>query len=246
MDSHLLVSRIKDAVRISDTSATPKFVGFLRPEEVAEILSVCRLQEVRHSFFGGYADAERVFFGAFPEWCDGGEEYFPISALTFTYRSAAQLSHRNFLGTFMSLGITRETVGDILIEKGRAVAFFSSEITDFVKSQITKISGEGVTISEGFTLPLPGMTGFSEFTDTVASPRLDCVVASLIGGSRAKATELIEQKLVLINSVCCDKAVKSVKSGDSITVRSKGKFIIDSIDGKTKKDRLILKAKKYI
>ena len=246
MDQHLLASRINDAIRICDTSATPKFVGFLRPEEVAEITTACRLQGCKYSFFGGYADAERVYFGAFPDWCDGGEEYFPISALTFTFRESEQLSHRNFLGTFMSLGITRETVGDILIEKGRAVAFFSSDIVGFVKNQITKISGAGVTVSEGFALPLPGMTGFSEFTDTVASARLDCVVASLICGSRSRACELIEQKLVLVNSVCCDRPVKTVKSGDTVTVRSKGKFIIDSIDGKTKKDRLILKAKKYI
>ncbi len=242
----LLASRINDAVRISDTSSMPKFVGFLRPEEVSEISGLGILKGAKYGFFGGYAEAERVYFGAFPDWCDGGEEYFPIASFTFTFRDSVQLSHRNFLGTFMSLGITRETVGDILIEKGRAVAFFSSEVAGFVKSQITKISGEGVKVNDGFTLPLPGMTGFSEFADTVASPRLDCVVASLIGGSRSKATELIEQKLVLLNSVCCDKTVKTVKSGDTVTVRSKGKFIIDSIDGKTKKDRLILKAKKYI
>ncbi len=246
MEQNLLVSRINDAVRICDISSTPKFVGFLRPEEVAEIINGCHLEGIKHSFFGGYKDAERVYFGAFPEWCDEGQEYFPVSALTFTFRATEQLSHRNFLGTFMSLGIARETVGDILIEKGRAVAFFSSDIIGFVKSQITKISGEGVSITEGFTLPLPGMTGFSDFTDTVASARLDCVVASLIGGSRSKANEFIEQKLVLVNSVCCDKTVKTVKSGDTVTIRSKGKFIIDSIDGKTKKDRLILKAKKYI
>ncbi len=246
MAQNVLISRINDAVRLCDVSASPKFVGFLRPEEVSEIINECHLERVKHSFFGGYKDAERVYFGVFPEWCDKEEAFFPISALTFTYRSSQQLSHRNFLGTFMSLGIARETVGDILIESGRAVAFFSSDITGFVKSQITKISGEGVTITEGFALPLPGMSGFSEFTDTVASARLDCVVASLIGSSRSKAGEFIEQKLVLINSVCCEKTVKTVKSGDTVTIRSKGKFIIDSIDGKTKKDRLILKAKKYI
>ena len=246
MEQSLLVSRIKDAVRLSDTSATPKFVGFLRPEEVADVLSSVRLQGCRYSFFGGFPDAERVYFGAFPDWCEPEDGYFPISALTFKFRESDTLSHRHFLGTFMSLGITRETVGDILIEKGRSVAFFSSDIVSFVKTQITKISGAGVAVTEGFSEPLPGHTGFSELSDTVASARLDCVVAALIGGSRSKAAELIEQKLVLLNSVCCDKTVKTVKNGDTVTVRSKGKFIIDSIDGKTKKDRLILKAKKYI
>ena len=90
------------------------------------------------------------------------------------------------------------------------------------------------------------MTGFSQFADTVAAARLDCVVASLAGCSRSVACQLIEEKLVLVNSVCCDKTVKNIKNGDTVTIRSKGKFIIDSIDGRTKKDRLIIKAKKYI
>ena len=246
MDNNLLASRIKDALRLCDLTQVPKFIGFLRPEEVAFILEACDIGTCRHGFFGGYENAERVYFGAFPDWSEGENELFPISALTFTYRESQQLSHRSFLGTFMSLGITRETVGDILIEKGRAVAFFSSDIADFVLSQITKISGEGVTVEKGYSLPLPGMTGFSQFADTVASARLDCVVASLAGCSRSVACQLIEEKLVLVNSVCCDKTVKNIKNGDTVTIRSKGKFIIDSIDGRTKKDRLIIKAKKYI
>ena len=90
------------------------------------------------------------------------------------------------------------------------------------------------------------MTGFKEFSDTVASERLDCIVASLAGCSRKLAAELIEGKMVFVNSVCTDKTVKTVKNGDKITIRGKGKFIIESLDGRTKKDRLIINAKKYI
>lgn len=246
MDTQLIASRVRDAARLCDNASYPKFVGFLRSEETPLAETAAAKLGCKHLFFGGYEDAERVFFGVFPDWCDDFYDYFPIKALTFKFRENDVLSHRHFLGTFMSLGITREAVGDILIEKGRAVAFFTADIAGFVKEQVGKVGGVGVSVEEGFSLPLPGMTGFEKLTDTVASARLDCVVAALGDCSRKTAAELIENKLVSVNSVCVDKTVKTVQNGDKITLKGKGKFIIDSIDGRTKKDRLIMKAKKYI
>lgn len=246
MDTDLIASRIGDACRICENSSFPKFIGFLRPEETAIAEKSAKKLNCNYCFYGGYEDAERVLFGAFPDWCDEPYEFFPITPLTFTYRVSDRLTHREFLGSFMSLGITRETVGDILIEEGRAVAFFTKEVAPFVKEQIRKISNVGVEITEGFFGELPGRTGFMEVTDTLASARLDCVVASLAGVSRATAIEMIESKLVTVNSVCCEKVVTTVRSQDKISIRSKGKFIIEAIDEKTKKGRLKIKAKKYI
>lgn len=246
MDDKAVTFRIKDAIRLCEKTESPKFVGFLRPEEsgVAQALAVSL--KANHEFFGGYADAERVFFAALPDWCDGVTEHFPIEAITFTFRKEAILCHRDFLGALMSLGITREAVGDILIESGRAVAFFTKEISDYVFNQVDKVGNTGVVLSKGFTLPLPGMSDFKPLSITVASLRLDCVVAALVGCSRNKATELIECKLVSVNSVCTEKTVKLLSEGDTVTVRSKGKFVIVGVDGCTKKNRIILKAKKYI
>ena len=246
MDQSLLASRVNDAVKICNNSSQPKFIGFLRPEETVTVKSAVAKHNCRHYFFGGYESAERVFFGVFPDWCDETEALFPITALTFSFRKTDRLTHREFLGSFMSLGIARETVGDILIEEGRAVAFFTREVASLVKEQIRKISNVGVEVKDGYTGTLPESSSFAEITDTVASARLDCVVASLAGVSRATATELIEQKLVTVNSVCSEKIVTVVKNDDKITVRSKGKFIIVSIDEKTKKGRLKIIAKKYI
>lgn len=246
MEQGLLASRTNDAIKICNNSSQPKFIGFLRPEETAVVKAVAEKQALKYSFFGGYSEAERVFFGVFPEWCDDYEDLFPITALSFTFRKSDKLTHREFLGSFMSLGFARETVGDILIEEGRAVAFFTREVSSYVKGEIRKISNVGVDITEGFSGGLPQMGGFADITDTVASARLDCVVASLAGVSRSTATEFIEQKLITVNSVCCEKAVALVRNGDKITIRSKGKFIIESIDEKTKKGRLKISAKKYI
>ena len=246
MEPSLLVSRIQDALKICNNSSIPKFVGFLRPEETALVGAAVANYNLKHLLFGGYENAERVFFGVFPDWCEEYEEQFPITALTFTFRKADTLSHRDFLGSFMSLGITRESVGDILIEEGRAVAFFTKEVAPYIKEQTSKIGKVGVQIQEGYTGALPGRSAFAEVTHTVASARLDCVVAALAGVSRNTAAEFIEQKLVTLNSVCCEKATATLKNSDNLSIRTKGKFIIDSIDEQTKKGRLKIKARKYI
>ncbi|MBO5852575.1 MAG: hypothetical protein J6Q74_02060 [Clostridia bacterium] len=246
MEQSLIASRIDDACKICNNSSFPKFVGFLRAEETAIAESVAQKLCCRHLFYGGYSNAERVFFGVFPDWCEEPSQIFPITAFTFTFRPVDKLTHREVLGSLMSLGIKRETVGDILIEEGRAVVFVTSEVAPFIKSQLTKISRVGVDISEGYVGNLPGQSGFLDLSHTVASARLDCVVAALAGVSRKTATEYIEQKLVTLGSVCCEKTTLMVQNGDKISIRSKGKFLIEKIDEKTRKGRLIIKAKKYI
>jgi RNA-binding protein YlmH len=135
----------------------------------------------------------------------------------------------------MALGLKREAVGDILIEESRAVVFLTDETTDYVLNQITKVGRVGVQISKGFKMPLPNAGVLSDFSSTVSSERLDCVVSALIGASRKTACEKIEQALVTVNSVVSQKPTLKIKAGDVVTVRSKGKFIIESIEDKTKK-----------
>ncbi len=246
MEQQILLARIEDAIRICENSSYPKFLGFLTPSERAVVQNhVLRLSS-NFCFYGGYGEAERVYFGAFSDWCENKESFFPIEAITVSYRTCDKLTHRDFLGALMSLGISRETVGDILVENGRAVIFLSREIVDFAMTQLEKIGRVGVKVSKGYTLPLPGLSKREEFSDTIASQRLDCVVSSLAKCSRSKAEDLILGGLVFVNSLPVEKTVKAVCQGDKITIRGKGKFEIVSISDKTKKNRIILIAKKYV
>ncbi len=246
MEAEYVLPRIGDAIRLCDTSSTPRFVGFLTSTQSAEAVAFAAKIDCKWELFGGYEGAERMYFGVFPKWCEDGMGFWPIIPITFTFRRQDKLTHRDFLGALMSLGIERQTVGDILIEEGRAVAFFSRDIVKCVISSITKVSNVGVRLKEGFEYPLPGASSMKDMTNTVASARLDCVVAALINCSRGQAVTLIEDGLVAVNSICTEKTVKIVKNGDRITVRGKGKFVIDSVEDRTRKDRIILKAKKYM
>ena len=244
MEAELLNARIKDTAEISRRTNKPKYLGFLSAEQSVFARKVLEYCGVKYDFYGGYDNAERVMLGCFPDWAV--DLSYPINSLTFRFKKEYNLTHRDFLGSLMSLGITRESVGDILVEEGRAVVFLTTEVKDFVLAQIVKIGKVGVILEEGFKTPLPENGKLKDFTDTISSSRLDCVVSAIVCVSRGKASELIENGLVTVNSVLCQKCTKEINEKDIITVRGKGKFIICSLSAKTKKQRTVLEYKKYV
>ncbi len=247
-DEKLLISRVNDAVRLARDKYVPKFIGFLDEHAAAVSLQAVKGAEVAYRFFGGYEDAQRVCLGVFHDETamDIEDDSWPITALTLRFRSAASLTHRDVLGSLMSLGITRESVGDILIDEGRAVIFVSDKVADYIRAELVKVGGEGVKIEEGCSLPLPVAYRLRDMTETVASMRLDAVVAALCSTSRTQATEWINLGLVSLNGLECDKVSALVRDCDALSVRGKGKFRINSSSDTTRKGRILLRAQKYI
>ena len=240
----LLTSRVNDALRIARDSSVSKYLGFLDEREAALCAGLCRHAggiEVR--FFGGYEGAERVMLGLIPP---GEEAAFPLRALTLTVRNSAALSHRDWLGSLLSLGIKRDAVGDLLCEEGRCVAFVTESVAPLIRQELTKVGGEGVRVSEGFTEPLPTAHRFLARTETVASVRLDGVVAAVCACSRTQAAEWIRLGLVAVNGLPCAKGDAPLRAGDRLAVRGKGKFIFDSTDRRTRKGRVLLEFRQYL
>jgi len=244
MDSNFFLSRVFDVAESCEKNCIPKFLGFLTSEEASIAADALKKRNIRYSFFGGYDEAERVFLACLPEWCD--DAVFPITPITFSFRKEDELSHRDFLGSLMALGLTREKIGDILVEKGRAVAFVSENIAEHIISQIDKVGRVGVSLNKGCVSPLPSLSTLADFTITATSARLDCIISAICGYSRNKATEIIEAGLVSVNSIMSNKITKTVVDNDKIAVRGKGKFIICSTDERSKKGKIILKYKKYV
>lgn len=245
-DKDIIAARIADAVKICEQKDSPRFVGFLNPAEAAIAVNTANRLHANYMMFAGFDDGERICFGAFPKFCEPSKEMFPISAISFTFRESDKLSHRDFLGAFMGLGIERDTIGDILVGTGKAVAFVHKSIAKYILTQINKIGSAGVKVFEGSNNDLPQGGGFVSLSDTVASVRLDSVIASLVKCSRSAAVELIESGLVAVNGVSQEKITFGVSENDRISVRGKGKFIIDDTSDVSKKGRTILKYRKYL
>ena len=231
----LFLSKLDDGIYLCDKRRQPYFFSFLTEREQA--VAKAHFDSIgfsSYAFNGGYDDAERRVLGVFYE----DETPFPIAAIEFKFRKNDKLTHRDFLGALMSLGIERETVGDILVEDGRAVAFVKEEIKDYVASQIFKIGNAGVKISDADTGKLPNGRGFEEKEYTVPSLRLDAVVSAVTGLSREKSKNLILSGSVSRNHLECSDHSKQMEEKDVLTVRGKGKYVINGVLGETKKHRI--------
>jgi RNA-binding protein YlmH len=242
----LLEARIADAARLARTGRRPCFVGFLDESEAKRAARLPAARGDHALFWGGCAGAERVFFGAFPDFLAPDPGAFPVAALTASFRPQDRLTHRDFLGALLHAGVDRASLGDILTEEGRAVIFCRREISRFLCSQTEKVGGVGVRISEGVREPLPAAHHFADFSAVVASARLDCLVAAAVGTGRGKAAEMIRSQLVERNHEAALSPSACVREGDVLSVRGEGRFVIDRLGPVTKKGRLGVKGRKYI
>lgn len=247
-DDSLLRSRIEDTVRLCDKRGVPCFLGFLDLREQAFAQQVLNgiAADTICSFWGGYPDAESAMLSVSPTYYVAEESDYPLCTIAFRYRTQKALSHRDVLGTLMSLGIRRDAVGDILCGDGISVAFVRSEVCPFICEQVDRIGGEGVTVISDYDGDLPIHVEYEFIRETIASPRIDSVVKALIRCARERAAEMIRFGLVSVNHVPIDSVSKAIAAGDTISIRGYGRYHIDQIGPETKKGRLALHARRRL
>lgn len=238
-EEKLFTARIADLIRKSQKTGMAEFSAFLNLRERELAAQTVSKLNAEADFFGGYDGAERVML------CVKGEceEDFPIVPLDFTVYG--EFDHRDVLGSVLALGLTREPVGDILMGENGFRIFVSDRIADFLKTELKRIGRMKAEYNkngeEEFFTPR-----FEEDSDTVASLRLDSVVASIANLSRGDATALIERGYVSVNHLTVEKITLTVETGDVISVRTKGKYRIDDTGKQTKKGRTVLRYSKYL
>jgi RNA-binding protein YlmH len=210
---------------------------------------------VRYGFYGGYADAERVLAVFLPEYIEKTpEEHFkdepddnPLTVLRVTLKKGSpELTHRDYLGSLMGLGITRESTGDILVRKDGADIIVLKEMAPFIMMNMEKAGRarliiEEVSISD-LTVP---ETHRTEVTESVSSLRLDSIVSAAFGLSRGKASEAISGGIVFVNGVTVTKPEKQLSEGDKIVLRGRGKAVFTAVKGTSSKGRTVIVLEKY-
>lgn len=214
-------------------------------------------------FFGGYFAAERKQIFLLPDYlCDMipddsetskyellREEYdSEIISLEIKGSSYKKLTHRDYLGAVLALGVKRPSVGDICIaDDCSAIIFCSANAGKLILSELERIGSDkvGVMRTEA-NVDMSSQIRFCELVDTVASERLDCVVAALCKLPREKAQTLIKNGYCEHNYSPDTAPDSNVKENDVVSIRGYGKFIVRTISELTKKGRIRLKADKYI
>lgn len=156
-EEKLFLERIRDLVTLCDQRGIPRFSAFLDERQQRIALSAGSLPGVTCGFWGGFPDAERKMFYALPDYCSPEDEsLYPIRIITAEFPRQYALTHRDFLGALMNLGLRREAIGDILVGEGRAVLFLWETVADLVLSELSKAGRVGLRLTEGRPEELPG------------------------------------------------------------------------------------------
>ncbi len=248
-DEKLIFSKAFDRAYYCIKNYEPAFTEFLDPYKISSILSLLGNQyDLNIYVFGGTSNCERQKIGFFPDFMIEEEYVFPISVLEITYnpKFSKKLTHRDFLGSIIGLGIVRGKTGDIIIEDEKAFVFVDDDIAEFICSNLEKVGHTKVNVS---IVPLDLVNINNDLEEikniTAVSLRIDAVLSKIFNLSRGKVSDFVKSEKVFLNWSICENASKIVSEGDIITLRGFGRVKIIEFIGKTKKDRFLISIRKY-
>ena len=248
-EDRLLLAKLWDKINAGIRKNIPSNTGFLSPREQELARYLFGEPEGLYAF-GGWEEAERKMLVYLPEYLTEDalwEEDGPCACLRATFFQGDSLSHRDFLGALMAAGIARETLGDICVGKGSCDFFVTSEIAPYILQNFTsagrtKLRLERIPLKEA-AIPEPEV---KEIRDTLASLRLDSVIASGFRIGRSLAAQYVSAGKAAIDGLPCEKPDKAVTEGMKISVRGLGKLRLAAVNGKTKKDRISVVIHRYV
>lgn len=198
--------------------------------------------------FGGYEFSERQMVAFLPDaLCY--DKHYPISILKIEpmqQKFAETLSHRDYLGAIINLGIDRSKLGDILVEEKYAILFIHSSLKEFIIEELHRIRHTNIQIRELEDADFWYQPKTKEIKGTVSSLRLDCLLSLAFNESRSKLVPLIEGGKVFVNGKLITSNGYQIKAADVISVRGYGRFRYKETISVTKKDRLYIAIELYV
>lgn len=215
----------------------PSTGRFLSAEERSLALKEARQAMVSVSFDGGWADCERVQVCFHPA---EDEPEFTAVWLEISWNAKFdRVEHSDLFGSLMALGLDRALFGDLVVQpEGKAYLYCMPECAvqltgDWQQAGRAPIRVRQLEESPAI-IPPEGRT----MRDTVASMRLDSVLASGMRISRAKAAEIIRQGLVSVDHQEEERVDRQLAQGQLLSVRHFGRIRVREVGEPTKKDRL--------
>ncbi|MBY7143709.1 RNA-binding protein [Virgibacillus sp. NKC19-3] len=217
-----------------------RVTDFLDPREQQIMhLLVGENSDVSIHLCGGGPYAERKRAVILPPYEEIAEEVFQLTLVQAAFQSKfISLEHRDVMGAFLSLGIKRKKLGDIIVEDGVIQIVMAKEIAPFVLANLTAIKKANVKLVEKpFTALMEKDITWMETDQTVSSLRLDAVLTVIYNISRKDAAEFIKKLQVKVNFKVVDDAKFLLQEGDLLSVRGKGRSKLVSVNGQTKKNK---------
>lgn len=248
MTNDAVIRHLLDLCRRSEKTGTWQYSAFLSPAEQDEWLR--SPESAGYAFFltGGYEAAERKLLAAGTE-TEAGPAEPPVSVVAVRPKSekyAEELTHRDYLGAILGLGIERSLIGDILLQGKRAWFFCLASAAEMLASSLTQVRRTTVEAQVTGTDVPELQPRYAPQRLNVASERLDAVTAAFTGLSRGQADKLFGAEKVFVNGRTVTDRSARLKEGDILSVRGFGKAVYDGIEHETRKNRLWVMLRKYI
>jgi len=248
----LITARIEDKITQCRDGYYVTSTGFLDIHEQALAIAASRhAAGVRTFMYGGYNDAERRMLVCVPKDIPMSDEE-AVEGLLRILRVklpaiSRELSHRDYLGSLLGLGIERKLTGDILVRPDGADIFIVPGIEAFLLEELHRIGPVEIK-TEAFPVEevMIPEARVEYIRDSVSSVRLDSVVSSAFRISRGKAAEAVRKGLVSVDHAECLKPDASVHEGATLVLKGKGKAVLDETGGESRKGRKRIVIKRYI
>ena len=256
-----LEARLDDLLRLAERGQVA-VSDFLSPADCRRADAFLARAGISFAAFGGYDDAERQRIYLLPSYMESDEDE-SLSQLLGQYGHSdgialllvrgsgyVTLSHRSYLGSLLGLGLERDVIGDIVVldESGReAVIFCDEQIVPFLLLEWKKVGNDTVKVTKTslseIVLP-PRRT--APISDTVASPRLDAVVAALCNLSRERARTMVSDGCVEVDFRTEERPDFLLNAPCMLSVRGYGRYRVTSVSEQTKKGRIRLLGEKFL
>ena len=234
--SEQLALRLRQNAERADRMDTPVPGRFVTGEERAMAIHAAREARVVASFDGGWPDAERVQVCFHPAWAEA-----EFTAVWLEIRWAAKFAHvehRDLLGSLMGLGMDRAFFGDLIALEDRAYLLALPEMASRLPMEWDKAGNVPIKVKVMEEAPVIEPPKGDLLRDTVASLRLDCILAAGMKTSRSRAAEIIRTGAVAVEHMPEERTDRVLEVGQLLSIRGFGRIRLMEVGNPTRKDRL--------
>ena len=245
----VLKRRLLDLANTCYYKEYPTYSDFLNLNEQSCFFEIQKeLPPVSYCLWGGNELSERRMLCFYTGLDTLETDTFPIRTLCIRpahLKFAESLTHRDYLGAILNLGIDRCKIGDIMFEEQNAYVFVEESMCEYIRTSLEKVKHTNIICEEAKT-DMVFEQKYKDISGTVSSVRLDAVIATAFQSSRSKLLGLISGDKVFVNGRLISSNSYRLKEGDIVSVRGMGKFLYAKEQAQTKKGKTKILLRKYI
>lgn len=247
-DDALLKNRLRELAARAQRSGRPQYSDFLDLAEQDMLLRLpTRELACAYTLYGGVAGAERRV-ACFAE-AEANPDGFPVCCLGIAplqQRFAEALTHRDFLGSLLHLGVERRNLGDIVVRPEAGYLFCLTRIAPFICENLERVKHTAVRCAAAAALPAGALYRLEPVSLLVASPRFDAVLAQAFCLPRQESQALIRAGRAYIDGRVCENAAYLLRGDELVSLRGHGRFRFCGVERVNQKGKQWLRIEKYL